>query len=114
MRYKIETIMATMYNQSLSRFYGESMAAPSFFRNFFSWCKVRQANRLLWLGIALAGHGCILTPVTIMAVVFAGTNLVLFILALIAMAMTLVTNLAAMPTKITIPVFAFSNCSTSA
>ena len=63
---------------------------------------------MLWLGIALTGHGSILTPLTVMAVLLAGTNLYLFILAIVAMGMSLVTNLAAMPTKITIPVFILS------
>ena len=63
---------------------------------------------MLWLGIALSAHGCIITPLTIMAVLLAGTNLFLFILALVAMGATLVTNLAAMPTKVTLPVFVLS------
>ena len=40
-----------------------------------------------------------------MAVLLAGTNLTLFIVAIVAMGLSLVTNLAAMPTKITVPVF---------
>ena len=75
---------------------------------FFAWSHAQQANRLLWLGVILAFHGCILTPLTVMAVLLAGTNLTLFIIAIVAMGMSLVTNLAAMPTKITIPVFALS------
>lgn len=43
-----------------------------------------------------------------MAVLLAGTNLTLFIIAIAAMGMSLVTNLAAMPTKTTIPVFVLS------
>ena len=39
---------------------------------------------------------------------FTGNNLYLFVLAIAAMGMTLVTNLAALPTKITIPVFVLS------
>jgi hypothetical protein len=73
-----------------------------------NWCEGQQKNRLLWLGVSLTAHGCILTPITIMAVLLAGTNLVLFVLALVAMGVSLVTNLAALPTKITIPVFVFS------
>ena len=73
-----------------------------------TWCTNQQENRLLWLGIALTGHGCIITPLTIMAVLLAGTNLFLFILALVAMGLSLVTNLAALPTRITIPVFVLS------
>jgi hypothetical protein len=43
-----------------------------------------------------------------MAVLLAGTNLTLFLIAIVAMGMSLVTNLAAMPTKITIPIFVLS------
>ena len=73
-----------------------------------TWCNNQQEDRLLWLGIALVGHGCVITPLTIMAVLLAGTNLFLFVTALVAMGMSLVTNLAALPTKITIPVFLLS------
>jgi hypothetical protein len=43
-----------------------------------------------------------------MAVLMGGNSLPLFILAIVSMGMTLVTNLAALPTKITIPVFFLS------
>lgn len=62
----------------------------------------------MWLGVALSAHGCIITPLTIMAVLLAGTNMFFFILAIVAMGATLVTNLAALPTKITLPVFFLS------
>ena len=39
---------------------------------------------------------------------FTGNNLYLFVVAIAAMGMTLVTNLAALPTKITIPLFILS------
>ena len=83
-------------------------SGTSVFTKFFKWCTNQEENRLLWLGLALAGHGCILTPLTIFAVVLAGTNLVLFMTAIVAMSMAVVTNLAAMPTKYTIPIFLFS------
>ena len=63
---------------------------------------------MLWLGVILSAHGCILTPLTVFAVVLAGTNIALFVAAIASMAMALVTNLAAMPTKYTIPIFLFS------
>ena len=73
-----------------------------------NWCENQNENRILWIGIALAAHGCIITPLTVMAVLLAGTNLILFMLAIVAMGMSLVTNLAALPTRITIPVFFLS------
>jgi hypothetical protein len=75
---------------------------------FLNWSKNQEENRILWVCIALAVHGCALTPLTVLAVAFAGMNLYLFMLALIAMSIALVTNLAAMPTKYTIPAFALS------
>ena len=99
--------MNTVLNPGITT-YNRSIAKPSVVSRFMKWCSGQQPNRLLWLGIALVGHGCILTPITISAVIFAGTNLFLFMTALIAMSLALVSNLAAMPTKITIPVFLFS------
>ena len=96
------------YNQTIATNYTERISKPSLFTQFITWSEGQQNNRLLWLGITLTGHGCILTPLTVMAVLLAGTNLFLFILALVAMTMSLVTNLAALPTKITIPVFILS------
>jgi hypothetical protein len=95
----------TTLNHSISVSENQS---TSLWRRFMKFCNDQQEFRLLWLGIALAGHGCILTPLTVMAVLLAGTNLYLFILALVAMGLSLVTNLAAMPTKVTIPVFILS------
>lgn len=80
----------------------------SLLSKFSTWSAGQEKNRLLWLGLILALHGCIITPLTVMAVLLAGTNLTLFVIAIVAMGMSLVTNLAAMPTKITIPVFFLS------
>ena len=99
--------MATISTQVLQGVQNSSTSASIYIR-FMNWCNGQQEDRLLWLGIALAGHGCVITPLTIMAVLLAGTNLFLFVLALVAMGMALVTNLAALPTKITIPVFVLS------
>ena len=98
----------TTYQQTISNNYTERISKPSIVSTFFNWCKNQQENRLLWLGIALAAHGCIMTPLTIFAVVSAGNNLVLFMMALVAMGIALVTNLAALPTKITIPALLIS------
>lgn len=72
---------------------------------FMAWCDGQQENRLFWLALALGGHGCVLTPLSILLIVaLTGMNLVLIMTALFAMAMALIVNLAALPTRITIPV----------
>ncbi len=75
---------------------------------YFKWCAGQEEKRLEWLAFAIAGHGCILTLVTLFAIILSGNLLVLWIIATCAMAMCFITNLAALPTKITIPVFMFS------
>jgi hypothetical protein len=72
---------------------------------FIAWCNSQEKNRFGWLAGALAGHGCILTPITLFAIILSGNLFIFWILAIVAMAMCLITNLAALPTKITIPVF---------
>lgn len=75
---------------------------------FFNWCQKQEEYRMGWLAGTLTGHGCILTPLTILFVILAGNNLVFWPLIIGAMGMSLVVNLAALPTKITIPVFFLS------
>lgn len=100
--------METILHQSASiSFVKKETKAPDFSR-FMTWCEGQEKYRFGWLAAALSVHGCALTPITLFAIILAGTNIVFFILALIAMGMALVTNLAAMPTKVTIPVFFLS------
>jgi hypothetical protein len=75
---------------------------------FFRWAEKQNDNRLTWLALALAGHGCFLTPLTVMLVMATTQNFTLFMAAIGAMTLALVTNLAALPTKITIPAFIIS------
>jgi len=99
----METISAT-HNSA----YYSTEKQLSLFSRFIVWSDAQQGNRLLWLGLILSFHGCILTPLAVMAVLLAGTNLTLFMITIVAMGISLVSNLAAMPTKLTIPLFALS------
>ncbi|MBL7699060.1 MAG: hypothetical protein JNK79_12925 [Chitinophagaceae bacterium] len=81
---------------------------PSLLSRFLTWSGNQQEDRFMWLGIALAGHGCVITPVAIFFIVMGGLSLPLFMIALTSMAMVVVTNLAALPTRITIPVLFLS------
>jgi hypothetical protein len=80
----------------------------SVWSTFMSWCQGQEKNRFMWLSIALAGHGCLLAPLTLMAVMFAGNSMLLWAFVIGGMAMTLITNLAALSTRITIPVLFLS------
>lgn len=97
--------MSTIIHPSVQTNYTAVQKNNSVFSRFLTWCDGQQENRLLWLALALGGHGCVLTPLSILLIVaLSGMNLVLFMAALFAMAIALIVNLAALPTKITIPV----------
>lgn len=75
---------------------------------FFKWCTGQEEHRLAWLAAILAIHGCILTPITVLAVFAGGNSIIMWPFAIGAMAIALISNLAAMPTKYTIPIFFLS------
>ena len=75
---------------------------------FLSWCQGQEKYRFGWLAAILAIHGCVLAPITVLAIALGGNNMILWGLVIGGMAMALIVNLAALPTKITIPVFFLS------
>jgi hypothetical protein len=80
----------------------------SLLSQFITWCNGQEKYRFGWLAIALTLHGCVLAPITVLSIALGGNNFVFWGIAIGAIAMPLVVNLAAMPTKITIPVFFLS------
>lgn len=80
----------------------------SLWSRFIQWANSQEENRFLWLSIGIVGHGCVITIITMLVVMFTGNNFIFWPFAIAAMAMTVVTNLAAMPTRVTIPVFFLS------
>jgi len=100
--------MNTALHQSYSSSYHKVMDQASLWSRFITWCNGQEKNRFMWLATGLAGHGCFVTPVTLMAVMLSGNSMFLWALVIGAMAMTVVTNLAALPTRITVPVFFLS------
>jgi hypothetical protein len=101
----MKTIQQT-YNSG--HFQTEAEAKSNVIHRFFDWCEKQEKDRLLWLGFMVAGHGCIFTPITLFMIMLSGNNPVLWPFAIAAITMTLVSNLAAMPTRITIPLFFLS------
>lgn len=99
----METTVKHLYAESLS-------ATPkvSAWKKFITWCDGQEIYRFGWLGAAVTLHGCILTILTMFAVVLSGNHFIFWPFIIGAMGVTLVVNLAAMPTRITIPVFFFS------
>jgi hypothetical protein len=86
----------------------QTSGTKSFASRFFTWCESQEKYRFGWLAGIIAGHGCFITPATLLFVMMAGNSPVLWAFVIASMGMALVTNLAALPTKITIPVFFLS------
>jgi hypothetical protein len=103
-----EEIMETTFQSTIITGTINRVERKSAITRFTHWCTEQEKNRLGWLGGILAVHGCVLTPITLFAIILSGTYFPFYVGALVAMGMAVVTNLAAMPTKVTIPVFFFS------
>lgn len=80
----------------------------SLWKKFINWADGQEENRFGWTAFTIAGHGCVFTIITAMLVLFTGNHFIFWPFVIGAMAACVVVNLAAMPTKITIPVFFFS------
>ena len=62
----------------------------------------------MWLAFGVLGHGTLFTIATMAVVLMTGPVFPLLAITCFSMVAVLIVNLAAMPTKITIPVFALS------
>ena len=101
------------YMQTIQNIYSPANLVTSHkqsvFSRFLAWCNGQEKFRFGWVAAILAIHGCVLAPITVLAIALLGGNSMIFWGMLIGgMALSLIVNLAAMPTKITIPVFFFS------
>jgi hypothetical protein len=88
--------------------YAQTEKRKSTLSHFFSWCSTQEKYRYGWLAAIITLHGCVLTPATLLTVTLGSNSIILWAMAMAAMAMSLISNLAAMPTRITIPIFFFS------
>ena len=75
------------------------------FTRFIEWCAGQEKFRFGWVAAIIAIHGCVITPITVLTIAATHNNIASWGVTIGAMGMSLVTNLSAMPTKITIPVF---------
>ena len=63
---------------------------------------------MLWIGSVLGVHGCILTPITLAFVIFAGIQTWMLALTASSIMLSLVAVLSAVPMKNAIPVWTIS------
>lgn len=77
-------------------------------KRFINWSTDQEGNRLLWTALSILGHGCVVTIITLMTIIFTGNHFIFWVFAIAAMAMSVISYLAALPTRITIPIFFLS------
>jgi len=72
---------------------------------FSAWINREEKNRIAWVGISITAMAAVFFPLTMAAILFNGAVFKLIIGAMLAFALVVITNLAALPTKYTIPAF---------
>lgn len=100
--------MSVTLQKEFAREYKESKTIASSWKRFINWADQQEEHRFGWTSVAIVGHGCIFTIMTVIAIMLAGNSFILWPFAIGSMAICLVVNLAAMPTRITIPVLFLS------
>ena len=70
-----------------------------------AWIISEEKNRIAWVGISITVMSAIFFPITMSAILFNGAVFPLIMGAMASLALVVITNLAALPTKYTIPAF---------
>ena len=87
----------------------QSLQAPrsrsTVFTSLLEWINKEEKNRIAWVGISITAMSAIFFPVTMSAILFNGAIFSLIMGAMISLAIVVITNLAALPVKYTIPAF---------
>jgi hypothetical protein len=77
----------------------------SIFLIFIQWASNQEKYHIGWVGLSVTITAAVLFPLTMTAVLFNGANFGLIITAMVSMTLVVITNLAALPTRYTIPAF---------
>jgi len=113
---KILTQSDIAINKKDSLLYGvaeETIAAKSVktttrLQKFMAFCEQQQENRLAWTAFTIAAQACLVVTMTLLSVYCNGNPFVLWIPVILSSFVIEVSNLMALPTKITIPIFCLS------
>ncbi|HMG81937.1 MAG TPA: hypothetical protein VK559_02795 [Ferruginibacter sp.] len=83
-------------------------SVTSIWKKFITYADNQQDKRLWWMTLGILGHGTIFTIITLGVVTLLGNVFALYIIACCAMVISVVVNLAALPTRYIIPIFFLS------
>lgn len=82
----------------------ESNSHVGYWARFINFATAQERNRFGWLAAAITLQGCVLAPLTLFAIISNGNPFILWIPCIVVFTVTEIVNLAAMPTRITIPI----------
>lgn len=86
--------------------YSTSNPNPNAISRFFSWAAAEdEKHHIGWVGISVMSMSSGIFPLTMYIIMINGGSFGLIMGALVSLAMVVVTNLAALPTKYTIPFY---------
>lgn len=82
----------------------ETATKPSTLTRFFKWAENEdKINHVSWVGISVTTMAAVIFPLTMAVVLLNGVSFGLIMVAMVSLVLVVVTNLAALPTKYTIP-----------
>ena len=96
------------WSQSSHQTTNNGFSISAAWHRFMAYSELQEDRRFFWAAISLFGHGTFFTIGTMAVVLFTGNNFALLTATCLTMAMVLVVNLAALPTKYVVPAFFFS------
>lgn len=77
----------------------------SVFARFLVWLKEEEVNRIAWLGISITVMTAIFFPLTMASILLHEGSFNLILVAMFSLILVAIPNMAALPTKFTIPAF---------
>jgi hypothetical protein len=106
MEYRLNNSIGGIHAEDLYNYHVKPHA--NIFKKLLTWCEAQQDDRLLWLAVTcFAQIGMTLPATAYFILFFGGNNLLLWIIMTAANVPVLVLNLAALPTKTTLPLIFF-------
>ena len=96
----------TLSEQRVLQQYAVDRHTSTLWGRFIQWATAEdETHHLGWVGGALTIESCVLFPLTMLTILANGGTFGLIIVAMISLSTVVITNLAALSTRYTIPVF---------
>jgi hypothetical protein len=103
---KLNNMSTTISHAQGVAAYRPAAGNPSFIERFVDWAtKEDVKHHIGWVGFSIIAMTAVFFPVTMAAILFNGASFGLIVAAMVPLVLVFVTNLAALPTRYTIPFF---------